>query len=77
MEDNYNSKLWDALERYHPRFYSDDRILEYDILFKYLDEGKEAVSKEDIPWIKTFSSEEEIICRMQIIEKHLHEEISV
>ena len=44
---------------------------------KYFDEGEKTVSKEDVPWIKTFSSKEEIICRMQIIERQLHEEISI
>ncbi len=72
---NYNRELWDSLEKYHPKYYCDDRVLEYDILYRYLDEGEEAVSKDDVPWIKSFSSLEEITCRMQSIEQQLYEEM--
>lgn len=75
MKINYNRELWGSLEQYHPRYYCDDRVLEYDILCRYLDDCEEAVNKEDVPWIKTFSSEEEIICRMQTIEQQLYEEM--
>ena len=66
---NYNRELWEALEQHHPRYYCDDRVLEYDILYRYLDNGEEAVNKEDVPWMKTFSSEEEVISRMRTIEQ--------
>ena len=72
---NYNRELWYSLEQYHPKYYCDDRVLEYDILYRYLDEGEEAVSKDDVPWIKSFSSLEEITCRMQSIEQQLYEEM--
>ena len=72
---NYNRELWDSFEQYHPKYYCDDRVLEYDILYRYLDEGEEAVSKDDVPWIKSFSSLEEITCRMQSIEQQLYEEM--
>ena len=72
---NYNRELWDSLEQYHTKYYCDDRVLEYDILYRYLDEGEEAVSKDDVPWIKSFSSLEEITCRMQSIEQQLYEEM--
>ena len=71
----YNRELWGALEQYHPRYYCDDRVLEYDILYRYLNDGEETVNKEDIPWIKTFFSEEEIICRMRAIELKMYEEM--
>ena len=70
---NYNRELWDSLEHYHPKYYCDDRVLEYDILYRYLDEGEEAVSKDDVPWIKSFSSLKEITFRMQSIEQLLYE----
>ena len=72
---NYNRELWDSLEQYHPKYYCDDRVLEYDILYRYLDEGEVAVNKEDVPWIKTFSSVEEVACRMRSIEQQLYEEM--
>lgn len=75
MTMKYNRELWGALEQYHPRYYCDDRVLEYDILYRYLNDGEETVNKEDIPWIKTFFSEEEIICRMRAIELKMYEEM--
>ena len=75
MKMNYNRELWDSLEQYHPKYYCDDRVLEYDILYRYLDEGEVAVNKEDVPWIKTFSSVEEVACRMRSIEQQLYEEM--
>lgn len=75
MKMNYNRELWEALAQHHPRYYCDDRVLEYDILYRYLDNGEEDVNKEDIPWIKTFSSEEEVISRMRTIEQQLYEEM--
>ena len=75
MTMKYNRELWGALEQYHPRYYCDDRVLEYDILYRYLNDGEKTVNKEDIPWIKTFFSEEEIICRMRAIELKMYEEM--
>ena len=75
MTMKYNRELWGALEQYHPRYYCDDRVLEYDILYRYLNDGEETVNKEDIPWIKTFFSEEEIICRIRAIELKMYEEM--
>ena len=75
MKMNYNRELWDSLGQYHPKYYCDDRVLEYDILYRYLAAGEEAVSKDDVPWIKSFSSLEEITCRMQSIEQQLYEEM--
>lgn len=72
---NYNSELWDVIEKNHPRYFSDDRGLEYDILYRYIDEGENEVSVDDQQWIKEiFSTEEEIICRIQEIETELYEE---
>ena len=75
MKINYNRELWDSLGQYHPKYYCDDRVLEYDILYRYLDEGEEALNKEDVPWIKSFSSLEEITSRMRSIEQQLYEEM--
>lgn len=75
MKMRYNRELWRSLEQYHPRYYFDNRVLEYDILYRYLDEGEKTVNKEDVLWIKTFSSEEEIICRMHTIEQQMYEEM--
>ena len=72
---NYNRELWYSLEQYHPKYYCDDRVLGYDILYRYLDEGEEALNKEDAPWIKSFSSLEEITSRMRSIEQQLYEEM--
>lgn len=38
------------IEKYHPRYYSDDRVLLCDILFRYLTD--EDVSTDDLLWIK-------------------------
>lgn len=38
------------IEKYHPRYHSDDRVLLCDILFRYLtDDG---VSPDDLPWLQ-------------------------
>ena len=50
-------------------------MLKYDILYRYLDEGEEALNKEDVPWIRSFSSLQEITCRMRSIEQQLYEEM--
>ena len=50
-------------------------MLKYDILYSYLHEGEEAVSNDDVPCSKSFSSLEEIRCRMQSIEQQLYEEM--
>lgn len=74
MKINYNRDLWNVIELYHPNYYNDDRALEYDVLFRYIEEGKNAIHKDDISWIKRFSSKKGMISRMKDIEQQLYKE---
>lgn len=40
----------DFIEKYHPQYYSDDRVLLCDILFRYLSDDE--VSSDDLIWLQ-------------------------
>lgn len=46
----YNTARWSFIEQYHPNYYSDDRVLLHEILFRYLDDDE--VAEEDQEWIR-------------------------
>ena len=46
----YNTARWNFIEQYHPNYYSDDRVLLHEILFRYLDDDE--VAEEDQEWIR-------------------------
>lgn len=69
----YNTARWNFIEQHHPNYYSDDRGLLYDILFRYLDDDE--VAEEDQEWIRNeFKSRAEIEQELRHIEKALYSE---
>ena len=64
---------WRFIEEWHPKYWSDDRVLLCDILFRYLE--KEDVDEDDKRWIaKEFNSREEIVHELKRLEKDLFSE---
>lgn len=64
---------WRFIEEWHPKYWSDDRVLLCDILFRYLE--KEDVDEDDKKWIsKDFNSDEEIVRELKRLEKDLYSE---
>lgn len=61
------------IENHHPRYSFDDRVLECDILFRYLD-GDE-VSDDDLEWIHhDFADKKEVLDRLKRMEVQLFSE---
>lgn len=61
------------IEKYHPQYYSDDRVLLCDILFRYLSDDE--VSSYDIIWLqKEFKTKEEAIQELRRLETLLFSE---
>ena len=64
---------WRFIEEWHPKYWSDDRVLLCDILFRYLE--KEDVDEDDKRWIaKELNSREEIVHELKRLEKDLYSE---
>ena len=62
---------WRFIEEWHPKYWSDDRVLLYDIPFRHLE--KEDVDEDDKKWIaKDFNSNEEIVHELKRLEKDLY-----
>ncbi|OFQ17968.1 6-phospho-beta-glucosidase [Prevotella sp. HMSC073D09] len=62
---------WRFIEEWHPKYWSDDRVLLCDILFRHLE--KEDVDEDDKKWIaKDFNSNEEIVHELKRLEKDLY-----
>ena len=69
----YNTARWNFIEQYHPNYYSDDRVLLHEILFRYLDDDE--VAEEDQEWIRNeFKNRAEIEQELRHIEKALYSE---
>lgn len=61
------------IENHHPRYSSDDRVLECDILFRYLN-GDE-VSDDDLGWIRhDFADKKEVLDELKRMEVQLFSE---
>lgn len=70
---NDNTLYLDFIEKYHPQYYSDDRVLLCDILFRYLSDGE--VSLEDLTWLqKGFKSRSEMLQELKRLETSLFSE---
>ena len=64
---------WRFVEDWHPKYYSDDRVLTCDILLRYM-EGED-VCKEDEAWIAAdFNSREDILQELKRLETELFAE---
>ena len=62
---------WRFIEEWHPKYWSDDRVLLCDILFRHLE--KEDVDEDDKKLIaKDFNSNEEIVHELKRLEKYLY-----
>lgn len=60
---------WNFIEKNHPRFSSDDRVLTVDIIFRYL-YGDE-VCEDDIVWMKDIGTKSDLLQTLVNIEKSL------
>ena len=68
-----NPSYWRFIEEWHPKYWSDDRVLLCDILFRHLE--KEDVDEDDKKWIaKDLNSNEEIVHELKRLEKDLYSE---
>ena len=64
---------WRFIEERHPKYWSDDKVLLCDILFRHLE--KEDVDEDDKKWIaKDFNSNEEIVHELKRLGKDLFSE---
>lgn len=62
------------IEKYHPRYSSDDRVLCCDILYRYLAEHED-VSEDDLEWIHAeFENKEEVLQELKRLEVELFSE---
>lgn len=55
---DYDNSYLDFIAKYHPKFYSDDRVLECDILFRYISDDD--IDSEDLAWLQNCSKTEAI-----------------
>ena len=66
-----NPSYWRFIEEWHPKYWSDDRVLLCDILFRHLE--KEDDDEDDKKRIaKDFNSNEEIVHELKRLEKGLY-----
>ena len=70
---NHSISYLDFIEKYHPQYYSDDRVLLCDILFRYLTD--EEVSSEDLVWLqKEYKSKSGVLHELKRLESLLFSE---
>ena len=69
----YESPYFEFIENNHPQYYSDDRVLLCDILFRYItDDG---VSEDDLEWIeRTIKTKSEALQELKRLEALLFSE---
>ena len=69
----YESPYFEFIENNHPQYYSDDRVLLCDILFRYItDDG---VSEDDLEWIeRTIKTKSEALQERKRLEALLFSE---
>ena len=64
---NCDMSYWDFIEKYHPQYYSDERVLLCDILFRYLSDDE--VSSDDLSWIhEEFKTKNEALQELKRLE---------
>lgn len=69
----YDTSYLDFIAKYHPKYYSDDRVLLCDILFRYLSDDK--VLKEDLVLIeKDFKTKDAALQELKRLERTLFAE---
>ena len=69
----YESPYFEFIENNHPQYYSDDRVLLCDILFRYItDDGD---SEDDLEWIEeTIKTKSEALQELKRLEALLFSE---
>ena len=69
----YDVSYLNFIQRNHPNYSSDDRVLICDILFRYIDDDD--VSPEDLIWIKKdFRTKEDVLKELKRLETSLFSE---
>lgn len=69
----YDTSYLDFIAKYHPKYYSDDRVLLCDILFRYLSDDE--VLKEDLVLIeKDFKTKDAALQELKRLERTLFAE---
>lgn len=69
----YDTSYLDFIAKYHPKYYSDDRVLLCDILFRYLSDDE--VLREDLALIeKDFKTKDAALQELKRLERTLFAE---
>ncbi len=64
---NYDISYLDFIEKYHPQYYLDDRVLLCDILFRYL--SNDEVPSDDLIWLQEeFKTKNEALLELKRLE---------
>ena len=63
---------WQFVEKNHPAYFTDDRVLQVDILYRYIDNDE--VSENDIKWINSIGSDSDIKRELIHLETSLFSE---
>lgn len=53
---DYDHSYLDFIARHHPKYYSDDRVLTCDVLFRYI--SGDDVGDDDLAWLRKYTKEE-------------------
>ncbi len=70
MEEQF--AYWHFIEKYHPNFSSDDRVLMADIMFRYLD--GDTVYEEDMDWLESMGTKHDVLQELIDLETKLFAE---
>ena len=69
----YESPYFEFIENNHPQYYSDDRVLLCDILFRFISD--DGVSEDDLEWIeRTIKTKSEALQELKRLEALLFSE---
>ena len=69
----YDSPYFEFIENNHPQYYSDDRVLLCDILFRFISD--DGVSEDDLEWIEeTIKTKSEALQELKRLEALLFSE---
>ncbi|HBC28293.1 MAG TPA: 6-phospho-beta-glucosidase [Prevotellaceae bacterium] len=70
---DYDFSYLDFIAKHHPKYYSDDRVLLCDILFRFLTDDE--VSTEDLNWLqKEYTTKSEVLEELKRLETLLFSE---
>lgn len=70
---NYDILYWSFIAKYHPQYYSDDRVLLCDIFFRYLSDDN--ITSDDLIWLQEeFKTKNEVLQELKRLETLLFSE---